>query len=292
VLMGSSNLTPQAFSTNTELNVLFEGDATDPSMRKFTRFFENAWKDGCIITDEWLELYRLAYARRPRPAGSVPGARLSLQSIDDLEISWRRYRLLIEAQEGRTATSGFRIPLFVGKVCYLNEFKRMQQVFADNRTFAALSLEERELAMGIGDSSGLLGRMMRPYLAKRIIEIEPQAIGRYLDRIPVEGDVSLMLARDVLQGLDDIKGIAIGVASRLLVAKRPDLFLSVNEGSRPALSPLAGSALKTVDQYMSLLERIWQTPWFRSNRPEGQHERHIWDRRVAILDAAVYEGNG
>ena len=44
----------------------------------------------------------------------------------------------------------------------------------------------------------------------------------------------------VVDQMTAIKGVKIGVASRLLAVKRPDLFLSVNNGSNPQLAKLIG----------------------------------------------------
>lgn len=98
------------------------------------------------------------------------------------------------------------------------------------------------------------------------------------------------LVRDVLDQMMSVKGVKIGVASRFLAVKRPDLFVSVNNGSKPQLARLIGGRrVEKAQQYVSLLEYIWGTDWHRSERPDDANEALIWERRAALLDAALYE---
>ncbi|WP_057920472.1 hypothetical protein [Lysobacter capsici] len=79
-------------------------------------------------------------------------------------------------------------------------------------------------------------------------------------------------------------------ASRLLSVKRPDVFVSVNNGSKPKLARLiGGKRIDTVKQYLALLDRIWSTKWYGASEPEDEHSASIWCCRAALLDSALYE---
>ena len=104
------------------------------------------------------------------------------------------------------------------------------------------------------------------------------------------GEISSNLVEDVLNQLTALKGVSVGVASRLLAAKRPDLFVSVNNGSKPQLARLiGGKRVDTVKQYVGLLQKIWATDWYRSGKPRDGIETSVWERRAALLDSALYE---
>lgn len=289
VLMGSSNLTVGGFEKNTELNLLLEADANDRQIEKIITFFDACWTRGTALEQipGWLEDYRVAYARRPRAQGAVPMAPWRLESVGSLTMGWARYVEMIRAQNGRPITSIFRIAIRGAKPSYQFEFEGAARAFAGHRSFAALSPEERRFVMGTVGSSGLLGNMAVAGDAKSIAFRTPRKIAVWLDRIPLKGDVSVVLP-DVLRGILALHGIGLGVASRLLVAKRPDVFVSVNNGSRARLVEIFGRDIKTVAHYLNFLEIVWSTEWFQSPRPQDAEERFIWDHRAALLDAVLY----
>ncbi len=61
VIVGSSNFTSAAYSTNTELNVRIEGDAEDPEIRRFLRFYQDVWAEGKPLDHGWLRDYEIAW---------------------------------------------------------------------------------------------------------------------------------------------------------------------------------------------------------------------------------------
>jgi hypothetical protein len=289
VLMGSSNLTGGGFSSNTELNVLLDGVESDPEIVALSSFFENAWSAASTMDADWLAQYEVAYKRRPKPAGLVPQSGLEPQSLDSLNIDWDQYVGLILKQEGRKVSDSFKISVLGTGVSYLTEFNAVREAFDRHSNFKDMPADDRRRTIGMGESSGLLGTMHAAGDAKKIVLSYPEKIGAYLDAIPNAGEVSLKAVSTVLDGLSSIRGISLGVVSRLLVAKRPDLFVSVNNGSRPALARLMGRNITTTRHYIEVLRDLWSMPWFQSQRPADDKGRIIWDHRAAILDAALYE---
>jgi len=289
VLMGSSNLTGAGFSTNTELNVLAEGLESDTDISAFLHFFEVTWSTASVMDPGWLAQYEVAYQRRPRPAGLVPQAGLEPQSLDSLDVEWDQYVGLILKQENRRISDTYRISVFGKDNSYLSEFTSTRQAFASYPRFRDMPVDDRRRTIGMGESSGLLGTMRAAGDARKVVLSFPAKVGEYLDSLPVSGEVTLGSATTIMEGLTSIRGISVGVASRLFVAKRPDLFISVNNGSRPALTKIMGKSITTVPHYIQALRRIWSLPWFQSPRPADGKPQIIWDHRVAILDSALYE---
>jgi hypothetical protein len=122
-----------------------------------------------------------------------------------------------------------------------------------------------------------------------MIAERPAEIGGILDKIPAKGRPTDAQVIDYLDAATAIHGVSLATATRLLIAKRPDVFLSVNSASRDRIREIFGSAPTTSDRYLQLLKRIWSFPWFKAPEPDHQHELRIWRVRVAILDAVMYE---
>lgn len=289
-IVGSANLTEAAFSTNVELNLFLAGIAGEAQVIELSRFIDEAWKDAAKIDDAWLDDYTKAWNRRPRPP-LIPFAKLDVASFDSLDMSWDTYFQMICNQEGRPLSSGYKIKVFGSYPSYNEELDRAEKAFRDFRHFSDMPIEQRKLAIGTGQqSSGLLGTMRAAGFAKQVVGNEPGRIGKYLDALPIQGDVDLDFATNLVGGMTKIHGVSIGVASRLMAVKRPDLFVSVNKGSQRGLGRLLGRGLiSTPEHYRSLLDVVWSSDWYRSPQPENPREKIVWQRRAALLDSALYE---
>jgi hypothetical protein len=289
-IVGSANLTEAAFTGNVELNLFLAGSAGQGEALALVAFIEQAWTEAARIDDAWLEAYTQAWQARPRPP-LIPHAKLEVASLDSLDMSWETYFQMICNQEGRPLSSGYRIKVFGDYPSYNEELDRTRKAFLQFPRFSDMSPEHRKLAIGTGhQSSGLLGTMRAAGFAKQVVGQEPERIGEYLDALPLHGDVDLDFATELVDGMTRIHGVSIGVASRLMAVKRPDLFVSVNKGSQRGLGRLLGrGVISTPDHYRSLLDVVWSRDWYRSPSPDCPREKIVWERRAALLDSALYE---
>ena len=289
-IVGSANLTSAAFSRNIELNILLSGTVLDAELRRLINFVDASWDRASVVTEEWLARYEIAWRNRPKVTGLVPNALLEVIGPSSLQMTWDSYFDLVEKQEGRKLTSGYSISVLGAHPSYEVELDRAQEAFNAQATYAAMPSDHRKLVVGTGPlSSGLLGTMRAAGFAKALVNREPEKIGRHLDAIPLDGEVAIELVATTVEGLTSLHGVSIGVASRMLAAKRPDLFVSVNNGSKPALSRLLGRNVDTTEKYMDLLKLVWSTDWHASTVPEDDRQRRVWNRRAAMLDSALYE---
>jgi len=290
-IVGSANFTAAAYTSNTELSVLLDGVSHDPAFKDIEGFIEVQWANGVELNDEWLAQYTLTWNEAKRKKIIVPGARLEVTSVTDLDMTWSKYFEVIKSQEGRQLTNGYRIRVTGGAPSYFEELRLAQAAFRREPRFKKLSKEERDLMMGVGRaSSGLLGSMRPAREARGIVKRSPEVVGAVLDRLPLDAPVTLIQATKLLTALTEIKGIKLGVATRFFAVKRPDLFVSINNGSRPQLAALqCGREVRTLPQYIKLLADVWGTEWHQSKRPADKIEAIFWDRRAALLDAALYE---
>ena len=94
--------------------------------------------------------------------------------------------------------------------------------------------------------------------------------------------------------ITDIKNLGPANATRLLALARPDRIVSINGGSRDGLAEyfklnLKGDPLPS-ERYRSLLDRLYEKPWFNGPGPEAPCESNIWSMRAALMDCFVYRG--
>lgn len=116
-------------------------------------------------------------------------------------------------------------------------------------------------------------------------------------RVGSVGDpLSLDDAVAAFDELTAIKGVWLGVAGRLLLSVRPDVFVSVNEGSRSLLVSETGLRLpkqappkRRCADYCALLARVQEAPWYAAPKPSDGEGEAVWKARAALIDVFVYE---
>lgn len=285
-IVGSANFTRPAFSSNVELSVLLEGRKTDPQMKDLAKFIKLQWQNAMEVDDIWLEEYQISFDNRPKPP-LIPRAKMQVTSVEDLQMPWPEYYRALRLQENRIEGIG----VFKGDTSYTRELDDIQNVFQTYPKFADMTETQRRLLMGLpGDSTGLIGSMGAARHAKKLVKSEPTKIGVFLDQVPLKGPVKIELVNKVMRGMTSLHGVKLGVATRLLTVKRPDLFVSVNNGSNPQLATLLRRRqVKTVPQYLDLLQAVWQLEWHKAPPPTDAHQRKTWGRRAALLDSIFYE---
>jgi len=85
-------------------------------------------------------------------------------------------------------------------------------------------------------------------------------------------------------------------ASRLLLAERPDLYFMLNSKSRSRMETITGHSLPQIidhsngpHNYQTMLEAIYSSPWWNTQRPREPLLASLWDGRVALLDVFAYD---
>jgi hypothetical protein len=295
-LLGSSNFTLGGFAGNTELNVLLEGPHGNPALSEIIKFVEALWSAprSIVPNSDWIALYTTAYKQRqhpqpvPRPASWTP----IVARQQDLDVGWSEYYALIKAQDQRILANRAQIYVFdhPASGSYLEEAEASRRLFEMYPVFRAMPSEAREHVAGFGrSSSGYFGRMAVAGKFVALVSADPQALGQFLDPIPLAGDISLEQVKNCLTGLTSQYGVSLGAASRLLCMKRQDRFVPYNSANLARIREIFGRARWSIAGYLDLHERIWSFQWFRTTEPEDENERRVWHARVALLDSIVYE---
>jgi len=297
-IVGSSNFTTGGFGGNTELNLLVSGSIDLDPLRQLISSFDSEWTSARTqsVDSAWLDRYEAIYERRPRPPRlpkqNNSANKVEIESPDDLDVEWNAYYKLIAARERHALADGFEIHVFDhDDGSYLQEIDACRRVFERTAVFEDTPLADRKLVTGWGpDTTGHFGRNVGAGYFKKLVGSSPRELGRHLDRVPLEGEVNRALAEEVLNGLISIHGVALGVASRMITVKRPDLFVTLNNANKPQVKAIFGRAPTKVSTYLDWIERIWEFPWFSSPEPvAGRDEGRVWRARVALMDALIYE---
>ena len=298
VIIGSSNFTNGGYGSNVEVNAVIEGDLASEPIAAIVGFSDKQWNHWKTFKpdDKWLKKYEAAWRARPKPPKTPrPSGQVNLPMAEvDLDVGFDEFFLLIVSQENRLLADQDTIRVFDDeRSSYLQEAEACQAAFAAHPTFAKMPEDSRRLVAGWGDdTSGYFGRMTGAGYFKQMALEDPAAIGKHLDRLPLAGKVTKVLAQEVLEGLLGLNGVGLGVATRLLTVKRPDLFLTVNNANRERLREVMGGSPTTVGGYIKLHERLWALPWFSAAEPEDEDRRRVWAARVGLLDALLYEPKG
>ena len=119
-------------------------------------------------------------------------------------------------------------------------------------------------------------------------------VSKALDKISLKGEVTKEAYGEYLAELRHAfprGGLNVGVASRLLAIKRPDLFVCLNNKNRRKLA-LAFALPQEIDfeaYWNSIVKRIQAATWWQAPCPKNETNTEIWRGRAAMLDAIFYE---
>lgn len=300
-VVGSHNLTAGAFDgKNIEVSVLLEGSANDEVLSGLASFIKSSWKTAEIIDeDAFLFAYEAQYRankakrealekferlNRPRP-----GARTS-----PMELSWEKFVEGVENDDHHSLE---------GRLAIL---ERAASLFSEHHSFAAMSRYQRKAIAGTYGTKeerlddlawAWFGTMFGQGDFKNIVNEAPDLLSSALDHIPADGDVTEEQYNDfVLDFVLAFQGKAhqggIATASRLLMMKRPDFFVGVNNANRIGICDAFGTAattLNTGNYWNRVVIPMRNSPWWLHPRPRKGIEGRIWDNRAALLDSIYYQ---
>lgn len=293
--VGSANLSSGGFAENREAMQRAEGpiaeiDALEARLR--------------VVGPLLLDLDDLPTA--PRVVGHFPPKLkkpIPLSAV--LTLDWDDYVNAVLGMDGWWKAQGHDI--FGEGVGWIRTLTALQ----DNTRapLASLPLDARQILVGkrpgddvayFGDFNATPKRqvILKPtepehVASAAIIDAARAAVGQVGDPI------SLKQAGAAFDSLIGLSGVWLGVASRLLLSVRPDVFVSVNEGSREQLRaetglilPVQAPGSRKCPAYSDLLGRVMAAPWWDVPCPSDPDGATIWRARAALLDVFVYKTLG
>lgn len=299
LLSGSANFTNGAFNgKNRETMLLTKGESAD-FFQEISHFLKNDCFDNAVeIGDEQIEHYRTLYHQRQKhihtlsnhyPTGNKHSEMSkSILSTNILTYSWDKYFKIIQQDKNQSFKD--RLDL----LDYVKEF------FQNNANFLSIDSEVRKLISGLFNNArasqeldyGLFGSTnSNGNFHEKINDGNPR-IAQAIDLIPPIGAVS---KHDFLEYNRIFQKAGyknpIGVATRLLTMKRPDLFFCFNGANKEKICAELGlpKNLNAERYWDEILLRIYDTAWFNSSRPQNTIEQQAWNGRVALIDCIYYE---
>ena len=302
LLSGSANFTNGAFNgNNRETMLLIKGESAD-FFQEISRFLKNDCFDKAVeINDKkQIEHYRTLYHQRQKsiqtlsnryPTGNKHSEMgKSILSTNILTYSWEKYFKTIQQDKNHSFKDRLDLLAYVKKV------------FQDNAKFLSIDSEIRKLISGLPNNArtgknldyGWFGSTKSNGNFSRKINTGNPKIAQAIDLIPLTGDVS---KHDFLEYNKVFRQAGfnnpIGVATRLLTMKRPDLFFCFNGANKEKIcAELDLPKNLNAERYWDeILLRIYDTAWFNSSRPQNTIKQQAWDGRVALIDCIYYEPN-
>ncbi len=299
-LVGSANLSGAGFGQNRE--VMVEVELQSGELNEIASRLAGAGP-------ELADLSQLPWLRPPGPGPkSDPKERIGLGAV--LEMNWSSFVDAVwTMHRWWRKRARPRLNVMNGTPGWVDTLQRLE-VLATT-PIAEMSITDRRTLVGcrnVGDGRtdvAFLGGFDRTPARHYLLKAEsPEhtAVAAQIDCVratvgAVGSRLSPNKARTAFRALVDIHGVATAVASRLLLAVRPDIFVPVNDGNRAMLRQETGLSFpkttkqttKQVSDYVALLKRVQAAPWYDSPPPTDHAELVIWRARAALLDIFVYQ---
>lgn len=304
-IIGSPNFTRSAFEANTELAVLVDNNdsGSDSLAQTFKKALEVWWQDGKWLSVEELESYRQQWMRvqamlprisgkfgKPTSDGLLPDGGAAVTDIPICIMTWNQF--LIRVRKERDSEGALTLKRRLQVISIIRE------VFHGTPHLYEMTKEDRYKVAGLLQSDGVdflwFGSMRGAGRFKHLIKENNLQISQALDIIPPHGEIKrniyLLYIEQFEQAFSN-GGHGIATASRLLAMKRPDVFICLDSANRTRLCK-AFKISQKVDYegyWDSVIERIRESTWWNTIRPNNDEEAAIWDARAAMLDSLFYE---
>lgn len=299
-VVGSHNLTPKAFSGNSEMSVLIRGPASSPIFQPLEVFLGDEWERAAVIADH-LEAYTLQHKAKEIHLTELKKfhrhINAPLKGSDKpspFELSWSDFSSLVKLDRHGI---GGRIEVL----------KSARSLFNDKTSLAAMTREERKAIGGTyrkgevelnGTPWGWFGTMAGNGDFSKLVN-NSKSLSDALDEIPVSGPVEEAHFKAYSRAFKkSFKGAShVGdypTATRLAALKRPDRFVGVNSRNCRSLCRAMGikhTTLRLENYWERIAEPLTQCEWWTHQAPHTGTERDIWDGRVALLDCIYYTAN-
>ena len=302
--VGSANLTRRGFGVNNELVHEFEDSAGEGR-----DWFESLWdslkpEPGPAIDDYEKRWKPRKFIPRPRPSGGTPElVPLSNQSTWDDFVGGLRVRDDHCRSEKRIDEQGNSWDVLGLDHSYIHTISTGREVarlpdwgnLTQRECYILYGFDREEGTWGLLGSLRGAGRVARVFTRERMPGVGPvrMQIHRQVKQVLNATDNEVArIAHRAVQEIRSIEGFGAAAATRLLTLARPDCLVSVNNESAARLGALSGQPQtrdSLADNYVELLNWVYEQPWFHARQPDDPSEREIWNCRAALLDAFVYE---
>ena len=220
----------------------------------------------------------------------LPQQQPALVTDHELNISWKQYFERLQRNETRRNYRLFSAP--GGGDPAVDQLEAQWSAFEKSESLTDMSRDERQTIGGFGSSPTLwFGSMEGAGTFKSMLNDTPERLDEPLrEYIPYAGPISIENVGNYLDEILDIHYLGVSTASRLLFAKRPDVFVCVNSANQTGLKKSFKLRPQTRDGYLELHRILWSFPWAQSSEPDdSSREKTAWRARTALLDTFYYD---
>ena len=294
-IVGSANLSQLAVTDNDECVVHFshvDRNAVECRNRVF-RAIESYWTKAKSLSKADVARYRAKWEKaqsalwRLSNGKGRSGSNTTLHSPVQ-SMTWPQYVVRIKAEQHGVLDERLRV------------LEGARVLFQKYGSLDEMSYKDRQRICGVIKATEdpdfkLFGSMFGAGRFKRVVKANSPALARALDAIPLDGEVTRDMydefVRKLRKAFPDGKGLQVGVASRLLAIKRPDIFVCLDNRNRKLLAKDFGiPQLVDFDQYWKrVVEQIKHSAWALEQPKAKGVECRIWAGRAAMLDSLYYD---
>jgi len=293
-LIGSANLTSGALTNNSEaVALLSNSDQIGPSLkeqivtlidsywaratpmdRTTALRYREIWQSQQPVLRRLSDRYGKSEPRKP-PTGSLVRS-----------MSWDQFLAKVKEDPHH----GFK------ERCELLQLLRLE--FIKTGDFASMSLGVRKTIAGLPNDFdhrwGWFGSMSGAGYFHQAINDNNQHLSLALSKVPPHEPLLRTQYDDYVAEFKKAfpnGRHGVGTASRLLALKRPDQFVCFDSKNQKELCKDFGIKQTGMDYqryWEEIIERIMDSPWWKSPRPNDQEASVVWEGRAAMLDAIFY----
>ncbi|MDB4655647.1 phospholipase D-like domain-containing protein [Flavobacteriales bacterium] len=294
VLVGSANFTNGAFNTNAEANVLIHANDSeaDTFLKSTLKTVDKCWGESVPFSKTDLANYRIIWQNQQRKIKSLSGEYGSskkvgkpIHDVPVINMKWKEFVKRIRSEDSHGLNERLAV------------VEEVQRLFHSKGHFSDLQIEERKFIAGARTKhaldSGFFGSMVgRGDFVHEII-VNNKALSIALDQIPLNGQITRAHYNNFVEYFSPVfPGNYVGVASRLLAMKRPDVFYCLTSKNQKLFSKefnVSKSEINYAGYWDHIIERIYDSEWWLNPAPINKTENRISNARAAFLDAIYYE---
>ncbi|HTB52935.1 MAG TPA: phospholipase D family protein [Ferruginibacter sp.] len=297
MLVGSANFTHQAFTNNTEATILLtsKDNNSNDSLENGLKMVDENWKSGKVFNKKELDQYRITWnIQEPKLKslsglyGSKEGNPKPIYKASTTIRSWEEF--ITELKKDKLQELGMRLRVI--------EISRA--LFHKSKHFNLLNEDERKFIAGIpnkldvrgAENWGLFGSMKGAGIFKNRIKENDINISKALDQIPLFGEITKTHYDNFINHFTKtFTGNYVGTATRLLLMKRPDIFICFDSKNKSELCKDFGilqSGMNYERYWEDIVKRIYDSNWWLFPNPKNLQETKVCEARAAFLDSLYY----
>lgn len=301
MLVGSSNFTNAAFSSNTEASILLSSDDDDAPaiLAKTLKLLDKSWDAAQGMSKTELRAYTTTWKNHQAKLRGLSGRYGNQKTAGKKKVT-PMHEVPVAVMTWKQFMTKVRDDRFDAMPERLATLAQIRRWFTTQEQFSALSEEQRKFVAGLPNdlnsdtvSAGWFGSMRGAGVFHKKVSRNDANISRALDAVPLYGEVTKSQYQTFVSHFSKaFSNTWVSPATRLLAMKRPDTFVCLDKKNRRNLCRDFGikqSGMNLERYWEEVVERIRDSEWWLHPAPKNNDERQVALARAAFLDSLYYE---